>query len=176
MILTDIIEFYKCLKKNLSGAAASLKERKRKEKEEVVGGNNHSPKYSGGRKMFEKLLWERIKALVLRLPAASARLHSLLQHLSPKRSKKKKKNSLEVRRWGRGPSLPSELRSHLEKTSASLINLSSASPGGRPLAPHTHTSSSTLARRTWRNARCTESLRCVYRPTCHFAICRSLSP
>ena len=100
----------------------------------------------------------------------------LFSNISHRKGAKKKKKSLEVRRWGRGPSLPSELRSHLEKTSASLINLSSASPGGRPLAPHTHTSSSTLARRTWRNARCTESLRCVYRPTCHFAICRSLSP
>lgn len=54
MILTDIIEFYKCLK-SLSGATAPLNERKKeKEKEEVVGGGGGEittrPKYSGGRK------------------------------------------------------------------------------------------------------------------------------
>lgn len=54
MILTDIIEFYKCLK-SLSGATAPLNERKKeKEKEEVVGGGGGEittrPKYSGVRK------------------------------------------------------------------------------------------------------------------------------
>lgn len=95
MMLTDIIEFYKCLK-SLSGATAALNKEIKARETENGGGekrNNHSPKYSAGSKMFEKLLWESIRALVLstrerkqttvhspnlRLPAASAQLQSLL--------------------------------------------------------------------------------------------------
>lgn len=140
MILTDIIEFYKCLK-SLSGATAPLNEWKKKRKRGSGGWwwgrNNHSAKYSGWRKMFEKLLWESI-----RCAGTEASCHlgsaSFSSPTSLTEKEQKEKNSREVRRWGRGPSLPSELRSHLEKTSASLINLSSPSPGGWPLAPHTH--------------------------------------
>lgn len=81
--------------------------------------------------MFEKLLWESIRALLwstrerkqttvhspnLRLPAASAQLHSLLwdppaSQSSEKGGRKKNKSGVErwseeVRRWGWGPSLP----------------------------------------------------------------------
>ncbi len=129
MILTDIIEFYKCLK-SLSGATAALNVKyKGTGKRKGAGRDNHSPKYSAGSKMFEKLLWESIRALVLstrerkqttvhspnlRLPAASAQLHSLLRDPSSAQSTKReeKKNTGveswndEVRMWGWGPSLP----------------------------------------------------------------------
>lgn len=84
-----------------------------------MGGDNHSPKYSAGSKMFEKLLWESIRVLVLstrerkqttvhspnlRLPAASAQLHSLPRDPFPSQStekgrkKKKRESKAEVRR------------------------------------------------------------------------------
>lgn len=54
MILTDIIEFYKCLK-SLSGATAPLKRAEKRERKRGSGGwwwgrNNHSPKIFRGEK------------------------------------------------------------------------------------------------------------------------------
>lgn len=101
MILTDIIEFYKCLK-SLSGAAAPLKRAEKRERKRGSGGwwwgrNNHSPKYSRGRKMFEKLLWESIKRAgsetSCRLSSAS---FSSATSLAEK--EQKERNSREVRR------------------------------------------------------------------------------
>ncbi len=56
MMLTDIIEFYKCLK-SLSGATTTALNKKIKGKEKVKRGkkrNNHSPKYSAGAKCLKK--------------------------------------------------------------------------------------------------------------------------
>lgn len=101
MILTDIIEFYKCLK-SLSGATAPLNERKKeKEKEEVVGGGGGEittrQNIPGGEKMFEKLLWESIKSAgsetSCRLSSAS---FSSATSLAEK--EQKERNSREVRR------------------------------------------------------------------------------
>lgn len=106
MMLTGIIEFSKCLK-SLSGATAALKKKKRRGKKKGGGGGNHSQKYSKGSITFEKLLRGSMRALVvstreskqttvhcsnLRLPAASAHLHSPLRDPSP---------SQKHRNWGK---------------------------------------------------------------------------
>lgn len=148
MMLTDIIEVYKCFK-SLSGATAAVNEqkiwkrgkkrKKRRRKREITTQRNIPQRakclkkknccgkalecyYSPPGKEKQTTL----HSPNLRLPAASAQLHSLLWDplQSQSTEKEKRSGSRKLKRIGervRMRSLPlSELRSHLEKASASL--------------------------------------------------------
>lgn len=137
---------------------AALKENKRQGKKKGGGGGNHSQKYSKGSITFEKLLLGSTRALVvstreskqttvhcsnLRLPAASAHLHSPLRDPSPSQKqrnwgKQKKKESIaKARRWE--GEVPPSLRTEISPWKGiGLLDQSFIAASRQPASHPTH--------------------------------------